>query len=196
MTQNEQIFVNTISDLNKKLEKADLYSIIRASGLIRQLLVDDKPLLDQINREYKEKIFFKVINTEIPNERINEDGTVSKAWLTIKIMNPNENSENFKLLNKDKFLKCKPLFFQENEFSVLDIIKICSNKYGGIHCDEIKLEKDIYLDKLNSSFNIDDFKCVIIAMCDISRICLNALLPLSNKIEEKYKINSPADTII
>jgi hypothetical protein len=186
MTQNEHLFISTIFDLQEKLEKANLYSIVRASGLIRQLLIDEKPLLNQINRKYKEKIVFKVqINDDIYKERINNDGTISKPWFALTFINPDINSKNFKLLNKDNFLKYKPLFYQEKEFSVLDIIKICSNKYGGIHLDELKNEQDIYLDKLNSTFNLNNFDCVIVVMYDIANICLNSLLPLTKKINEQ-----------
>ena len=187
MKQIEKIFLHSVIDLAERTEVANRYTILKTSGIIRQLLIDGNPLFDQVNRDYKEKLIFKVQQKpDIPSERVTECGSVMKQWLGITFIYPEKESKNIELLNRDNFLKYKILNYGAEEFTVLEVIKICANKYGGIHYENVKDEREILLDKLNSSFSLLDFDCVIYSMHGIMRVCYDALLPLSNKIESKY----------
>lgn len=189
MNLNESIFLHIINDIEEISESANTYKILKASGLIRQLLIDNNCLVDQINREHKEKILFRVQQKpELLNDTANDDGTVRKSWFGITLIFPGIDSRNTELLNKDNFFKYKLLNFGEHEFSVLEVIKICANKYGGVHSEDIKDEREKLLDNLNSSFTLLNFDCVIYAMHGIMMVCYNALLPLANKIKTKESL--------
>jgi hypothetical protein len=184
---SRKIFLHSVNDLGERTEMANTYTILKASGIIRQLLIDGNSLYDQVNRDYKEKLMFRVQQKpKIPTESVGENGQILNQWFGITFIYPNKESKNTELLNKDDFLKYKILNFGDEEFTVLEVIKICSNKYGGIHYENVKDEREILLDKLNSSFTLLNFDCVIYSMHGIMRVCHDALLPLSNKIESKY----------
>ncbi|HNP31795.1 MAG TPA: hypothetical protein PKN96_00730 [Flavobacterium sp.] len=187
MKQIEKIFLHTVQDLGERSEMANIYTILRASGMIRQLLVDNNSLLDQINRDYKEKILFRVQSKpDVLMERFDENGKKLNKWFGINFIFPDKDSKDVELLKKDDFFKYKLLSFGEHEFSVLEVIKICANKYGGIHSEDIKDEREQLLDRLNSSFALLNFDCVFYSMHGIMRVCNEALLPLSKRIESKY----------
>lgn len=118
----------------------------------------------------------------MPFERIQEDGTVLKALYAITFISP-KDSLDIELLKKDEFLKYNLLFYNHENFSVFDIIKICANKYGGIHYDETKNLKESLIDITHKHFNLNDSSSVIQSMYSITEICLNALHPLFEKIE-------------
>ena len=60
LSQQEQLFIRTIEDLEKRIIDNDPYEILGASALIRKLFLDDNPLVNQVNRKYKIKLQFDV----------------------------------------------------------------------------------------------------------------------------------------
>ena len=61
----EVLFMETLKELEARVSAQDPYMILGASALIRKLLLDDFPLVDQVNRQYRLKLTFEV--TEPPN---------------------------------------------------------------------------------------------------------------------------------
>lgn len=189
MTVQEKIFVNIMFDLNERYERRTEYDLLKASGLIRQLIVDPNSIVEQINKNYKLKIIFRVQErNKIPSERTKEDGKVWKALYGITFITPKEDSLSVEFLNKDAFFKYNLLTYHEETFNVLDIIKICANKYGGIHYDEKKNLKEKSLDITHKGFFFNDSSSVIQSMYSIIGICLVTLKPLVEKINNNYGI--------
>ena len=187
MTAQEKIFVNIMFDLNERYERRTEYDLLKASGLIRQLIVDHNSIVEQVNKNYKLKILFRVQErSKMPVERIKEDGTVWKVLYGMTFITAKENSLSIELLNKDAFFKYDLLTYHEEVFNVLDIIKICANKYGGIHYDENKNLKEQSLDTTHRGFSFNDSSSVIQSMHSIIGICLEALKPLVEKINNNY----------
>jgi hypothetical protein len=60
MNDKEQLFLETVSDLRDHIKTGTSYKLKRASGLLRQLLVDETTLLSQANRKHRLKIRFSV----------------------------------------------------------------------------------------------------------------------------------------
>lgn len=93
------------------------------------------------------------------------------------------------MLNIKDFLKYGVLNNGEDEFSVLDIIKICANKYGGIHIENVKKPKEKSLDVLHKHFSFNNSSSILQAMHCISIICLNSLEPLAEAIKNNKNTN-------
>ncbi len=187
MKHIEKIFLHSINDLEEISQIANTYKILKSSGIIRQLLLDNNSLLDQVNREYKERILFKVRKKpDFFNERIDKTERPLNKWFDITFIFPSKESKDVEFLKKDDFLKYNVLTFGEHEFTVLEVIKICANKYGGVHFDDTKDEREQLLDRLNSSFSLQNFDCVVYSMHGIMKVCNDALYPLANRIKSKY----------
>jgi hypothetical protein len=58
----EALFLNTLQDLAARAAAADEYMILGASALIRKLLIDGSPLVDQVNRNYRLRLVFEIPN--------------------------------------------------------------------------------------------------------------------------------------
>jgi hypothetical protein len=68
--------LSTLSDLENKISSADEYEVLLSAGLLRKLLMDDTPLMDQVNVTYRLKIRFPM-NAESTYERmIHEDSPI------------------------------------------------------------------------------------------------------------------------
>jgi hypothetical protein len=59
-TDVEQLFLDTLRDLEQRVSAQDAYQILGISALIRKLLLDGCPLTDQVNRERRLKIWFEI----------------------------------------------------------------------------------------------------------------------------------------
>lgn len=187
MTTQENIFLNIMSDLDERYKRHKEYDILKASGLIRQLLADANSIVAHVNKKHKLKILFRVQRrNKIPTERIQEDGTIWKALYGMTFITPKEDSSSIELLNKDEFFKYVILTYYDEAFNVLDIIKICANKYGGIHYDEERNHKEKSIDTTHKGFSFNDSSSVIQSMHSITGICLEALKPLMEKIKKDY----------
>jgi hypothetical protein len=57
---HKKLFLQTLIDLEQRIVATDPYDILGASALIRKMFLDDHPLVDQVNREYKIKVTFEV----------------------------------------------------------------------------------------------------------------------------------------
>ena len=51
----EELFINTLHDLELRISSSDEYSVLMAAALLRKLLVDGGRLMDQANRKYRLK---------------------------------------------------------------------------------------------------------------------------------------------
>lgn len=158
---------------------------MKSSGLIRQLLIDGNSLVDQINKKYKIKIQYRVQKRfEFPESEALPDGIMPKVLYGMNFILPDETSSSVEMLNIKEFLKYEVLHYGDENFSILDIIKICANKYGGIHIENIKKPKEKSLDVLHKHFSFNNSSSILQAMHSISIICLNSLEPLADAIKK------------
>lgn len=187
MTAKEKIFLNTIDELKERLNKLTEYDILKSSGLIRQLLIDGNSLVNQINEEYKIKILFRVQKRfEFPEPEALPDGTIPKVIYGMNFILPEEASSNVEMVNIKDFLKYILLTNGEEEFSVLDVVKICANKYGGIHIENVKNPREKSIDTLHNHFKFNDSSSILQNMHSIALICFNSLQPLVDAIKQKH----------
>ena len=86
---------------------------------------------------------------------------------------------------RDDFLKYDIIYFAGQNFSVIDIIKLCTHIYGGVHSGKIKEEKDLYLDWANKTVSYNDgVNCGVSAIKDIISITNQAIQPLVSEIKK------------
>lgn len=185
MTSSEKILIDIICDLEERFKRRTEYDLLKAAGLIRQLLVDVNSLVEVVNKKYKVKIVYRVQKRfKMPDVSVENDGTVWKALYGMVFITP-ENNSNCEHLKKDDFFKYELLFYNGENFTVLDIIKICANKYGGIHYDEIKNKKESLIDITHNSFTFNNSSSVLQSMYSIIEICIDAWKPLMIRINTK-----------
>ena len=188
MTTQEGIFINTFLDLKERLDKLTEYDLLRASGLIRQLIVDSNSVVEQVNRNYRIKIRYRVTQRfDPPTARIRPDGKVLNAWIGVTFIFPGTEGKSFEFLTKDEFLKYELLHYTDYNFNVLDIVRICAHKYGGVHLSKITDKRDQALHIASEGFYFNDSPNVYHCVYGIGKVCIEALELLKDEIIEKYK---------
>ncbi|HEX74694.1 MAG TPA: hypothetical protein G4N93_06060 [Dehalococcoidia bacterium] len=61
-----QFFIGTLLDLDDKLKSHDEYETLMIAGLLRKLLLDKNPLVDQVNRQKRQRIRFIINDYPLP----------------------------------------------------------------------------------------------------------------------------------
>lgn len=137
----DTLFLETLSDLRKRVSSGKDYDLVRAAGLCRHLLLDRNPLLDLTNAKYKIKIQFLVSRLCL-SDVINSP--MDMIWTTIL---PTKLSPSV-MVTRHKFLGIRCLRIREHVYTVNDIIRAASHCMGGIHSLKPEDEKETVLNNL------------------------------------------------
>lgn len=129
----EKLFVRRFDDLLLGLNARDDYEIVKVGAILRQLLLDDTPLIHKANRHHRIKLHFTVNNIFVNELPIQPDihfqaASIDPSMLSLPV--------GTKTLSLDKFLKMEVLSAQTQKFTVREIIKYAANKAGGVHYGE------------------------------------------------------------
>jgi hypothetical protein len=183
MTGKEQLFLDTVRDIQSKIVENNRYSITRASALLRQLLIDESPLIHQVNRRHRLKLEFETIDFTM------------KPPLKPLLHWQNLDASPFPRARKvridlDGLLRAQCLTFKEHEYSVLDILKACAHLKGGVHSGTPKTDKEEALLDLDEVFKIGPLDGSLAALRGILIVTLAGLRPLIDAIQNDKQ--SPA----
>ena len=134
----EQLFVRTIQDLDEKLRSTDEYESLMISGLLRKLLLDESPLVNQVNRKIGLKIKFNVNDCDLSASEFG-----STLHSIAGILNPDPGLNNNPIeVTITKLLAFPIIMYEGNKFTIKDIVKNAANVQGAIHAGMTKNEKD------------------------------------------------------
>ena len=191
---SEGLFLKRLDDLEKASKSKDMYEILDLSRILRQLLLDGTPLIDQINREYKLKILFRITDCN-PLEGCGKGFPKPKVALAAVGLglDPDTDSLNRKIIEIDKnaFLKRIILIRWGKEFTIRDIIKFEANAMGAIHLDKPNKEIEGVADIGGLTVRINDLRISSVQLVVISKVVLKALKPLLKEVQNHYSISSP-----
>lgn len=157
---------------------------------LRQLLLDDHPLVHKVNKDYRIKLSFHVGEFSAPHPEgttfaILEDG------LDPETRPPGAPS---KRVNFDGFIKHTVLILRGGEVTVRDIIKVASDVSGGVH-HGVPSEAQEALVSFAQHFGIGNLPAGIRQLQAIGRVTLRALRPLCYAITADPKFQ-PQQLII
>lgn len=171
----ENFFLNTLQDIDLKTFAGDRYSLIRASGLLRQLLLDE--LLHVVNRSHKLSIKFCTTNF---HNRLPSDIEISGHWQNLDPSYfPCSNTLQCSL---DEFLGAPCIVFQGHEATVKDIIKACANAKGGVHLGKARISAEQVVLDWDQAINFIGEEPSLMAIKGICRVVLAGLKDLALKI--------------
>jgi hypothetical protein len=88
MDSKDRLFLHTYDDILNKVKRRQEYDIIRASGLLRQLLIDSDPLIHQVNKKRRLKFKFEVLNHQKLKHCFPEEEPTGRLRLHWKNLDP------------------------------------------------------------------------------------------------------------
>lgn len=176
----EHLFLGTISDIDRMALDNSWYNIIRAAGLLWQLLIDNNALVHAVNKMYKQKLWFDIMN---PPKIL--PFNPSFQWIDIDpSMFPGSKTIAVEL---DDFLNAPCFLADDVMFEVQDLIGACANARGGRHLGKTKgprkAERQVVID-WDRAVRILGKEPSQVAVAGICRISLRGLCPLVEAIKE------------
>lgn len=135
MTKEERIFTRKYNELYFLITTGTEYELLKASGIMRHLLIDGGNLIDIVNRNRSPrlKILFNVL--EMPMFRFFDGSLLLIAPMQLE-SSELQISSQFKSLDKGKFLNLPILKTSKGIFNIIQIIKFLANKEGAVHFDD------------------------------------------------------------
>jgi hypothetical protein len=181
--ERDRLFLETLRDLEaKSAGGATGYDVLRSSALLRQLLLDDAPLIHQVNRERRLPITFRV-NVRPPIWKI-LGPPLPEVWTLQDGLDPETApAPEIADLKLDAFLSQMVIFRRGEEFTVRDVIQQVANILGGIHAGSEQNPREQALAAVSAAFVIEGLDPVIRSLAAVGRVVVRALRPLQAEIE-------------
>jgi len=179
------LFLKTLDDIEKKMKSQDAYEIFMISGLIRKLLIDDYPLVDQVNESKRFKITFKINNRRPP---LGDTSLV--FWDMHDGFDPNTSVPHLTNpieVDRNKMLKTQIMIVNGETITVQDLIKYLSNVVGGIHAGKPRSSKEHALHEIQ--IYVGGLQTGVRNLLSISRVVLKGLEPLRESLKKLSAAN-------
>jgi hypothetical protein len=176
MSSTEALFLNTLRDLAGHVAESDEYTVLGASALIRKLLIDGTPLVDQVNQTHRLKVTFAISesNPSIP-------GVPEPTFWSVQDGLDPETSrpgKPRKIVNRDQLLATVLAIVNGKSYSLRDIVLFEANVMGGVHAGSPKEEKERVLQSINGTLAIGGHRASLRQLQAVGRVVLKGLEPL------------------
>ena len=127
----DRLFLDTLDDLESRTgQDASEYDLLRAAALLRELLLDESPLVAQVNCPPKLPLRFKLrVKAQDPEHEF-------EIWLGI---NPTAAVEvPVREIDLTELLRVPLVFLPHSRVTVRQVITLAANVRGGIHRGKAK----------------------------------------------------------
>lgn len=212
----EELFLQTIRELEERLSRAATsqdddvrqYEALKIAALLRQLLLDERPLLVQASKRFpKVKPRFGVRAVEPPSdsslwfvsdlldpESFGQDpatpaGTlIGGVTMYDRALSPEEIFAHYKRgpqtqsiakVGYSKLIACVVARAGEETFTIKDVIRFLANMAGGVHHGEARTDKERALDDLSRTYELVQLPSVHQLVFAVSRVVLLGVQPLT-----------------
>lgn len=185
MNSVENLFLSTLDDLAARIISADEYTILGASALIRKLLIDDFPLVDQVNRQHRLKIAFEISESS-PSIPSVPDPTV---WSVQDGLDPETSrpGKPRRTLSRDKLFSTVLAVVGGHSYTLREIVLFEANIMGGVHAGSPREEQEMALAELNKIMAIGGHRASMRQLQAIGRVVIRGLAPLRSAVEASQR---------
>jgi len=177
---SDQLLVATLSELKRYVEVGDDYTMLRAAALLRQLLMDESPLVHQVNRAHRLKLRFLVCGRRYA-EVVLADGPIFYSALA-GIHRSGTTGHQAEMLPLGEFLAAKVLKLGPCTLTIADLISISANVLGGVHKGPPNTQKEQALEQFNQVVTAFGHPISAAQMKPVVLVVLDALEPLANAV--------------
>lgn len=186
MEHAEALLLRTLGDLDHRIISTDPYEILGASSLIRKLLLDEHPLVDQVNRHFRLKVLFEVAapiplppggpNPVFETVQDGLDPDSAPPWLPRKS------------LRRDEFLAYELAKVGDHSYTVREVVQFEANVMGGVHAGSPRDAKQAALRQVEETLSVGGLPSSLRQLRAVGRVVLKALSPLREAVQRKYEV--------
>ena len=176
----QELFIRTLDDLRSKISSLDSYECLRGAALLRQLLLDKRPLIHLALARQKihiDQLQFVIIDYH--PAPIAYEAEFYELPLSPELSRPLP----LKSVNFSEFLKCGVFLIRGKTISIREAIKYLCHAEGGIHSDPRGTQSDLgltddemsNLTALQNQLKIGGVESISKQVIKIGRVVINAL---------------------
>jgi hypothetical protein len=177
----ERLFIQRCERTGELAQSQKEIDMLDLAANLRQLLVDDYPLVHQANAENRLKLTFRV--GEFRNQPDQYTAILAlEDGLDPDTRPPGSPSRE---VNFNGFMNHRILFLKGKGHSVQDVIQMAANVAGGVHRTDNPSDKQKLIADYSRSVSIGGLPGAIRQLQAIARVALKGLSPLIAAIETK-----------
>jgi hypothetical protein len=126
----DRLFLETLADLEKRAATDGTeYEALMIAALLRKLVLDAHPLVDEVNRRYRLKVRYRINDTKppaVPGHLV--------AWNALDGLDPETaGSPEPKVVSIDGLLRQSVMISDGHVYTVRDLISHQANAAGAVH---------------------------------------------------------------
>jgi hypothetical protein len=182
--ERDRLFLETLRDLEaRSAGGATEYEVLRSALLLRQLLLDESPLLHQVNRDRRIPITFRV-NVREPIWKI-AGSPPPEIWAKQNGLDPDTAGPAPEVadLKLSAFLSRVIIISHGSELTIGDVIRQVANVLGGVHAGTEREPQEHALAAVSEAFVIGGLDPVTRSLEAVGRVVVRAVRPLQIEIE-------------
>lgn len=174
----DRLFLETLADLERRSSsQTSEYESLMIAGLLRKLLLDAHPLVDQVNRERRHKITYLINDTRPPDQ----PGLI--AWNALDGLDPDTAARpQPKQVPIDGLLRQPLMIIDGHLYTVKDVILHQANAAGAVHVGAARTAKGVALRRNEMSVEPAEWPMQVMNLHAITRVVLKGLEDLRTKI--------------
>jgi hypothetical protein len=171
------LFIQSLEDLNYLLASAKEYDVLRASHLIRQLLLDGaNSLVDRVNRTHRLRIEYPVAPTQLPAD-------LAATWFAgneLTALAP--STTQLSAVKWDKLQKMVVARCNGREYTIHDLIDYSAHVAGGVHKTDPRQDHHAVLARLQAGWTEAGLSPVAETVRAVGRVILQGLYELKDEV--------------
>ncbi len=179
--EKETLFLRTLEDLERRLLDEDPYVVLGAAALIRKLLLDDHPLVDQVNRQHRIKLSFEISSPLGP-----PPGLPPPSFFSVQDGIDPDTAPPFKKriqVSRDQLFQTVLTVVDNHKYSMREIVLFESNVMGAVHAGSPRSDKEKALHEIDSTISVGGYASSLRQLKGIGRVVVKALTPIKKVIE-------------
>lgn len=178
----DHLLAHVLRDLRARLDAADdEYQILRASGLLRLMLLDRDPLLVAVARAYDYPLEFEVSQTRLIAVEAAAGGMVAQyPGLSPRVAGRGQT------LSLQEFLAhpvINVVTESTTDFSVKTVIRAAAISFGGVHFMNPDRPEDQELARLARLFDPTSGHHIAMTLLGVGHVTMNACAVLLDRLE-------------
>jgi len=178
---DDHLFLDTLDELESRLQEGTPYAMLRVGAILRFLLLDG--FLDMVNRERRQSLVFRVSGLIGGRPPFYRD--IEMAWMSVQPLDTRPNA--VRDLTREEFLSEIILIYEGDFIPVREVIRVVANKKGGVHRDsksekpkEVKLKAALELDQL---LVVENLPATLSGIRVIGNVVHTGLQPLREAVQ-------------
>jgi hypothetical protein len=178
---DDQLFVHTLRDLERRTAATDEYEVLLSAALLRKLLLDQERLMDQVNRRYRLDLRFRISGVSPFEQQICDSNPI--FWALEDALDPESPLAYAPFAaTRDQFLRRRVMRFSETWITARDVIDQLANIEGAVHVGNPKKERHRVLQAAGRFYSRDGLSGVVSQVRLIGRITVRGLSPLRDAV--------------